>query len=66
MDFYLLIKNTGKIIDKGLSKDFNLIRLKNLPQINLKLLQKEQFKKQQKQLVVLFMKRLRIKLKNSP
>ena len=48
-------KNIGKNINKKLSGKYSkklLIMLNNLQQIRLKLLQKEQFKKQLKQLVI--------------
>ena len=43
-----------KLWVKDISKNFKnlLTLLKNLPQIDLKLLQKEQFRKQQKQLMI--------------
>ena len=48
-------KNNGKNISKTLSGKYSqklLIMLKNLQQMHLKLLQKDSFKKQQKQLVI--------------
>ena len=42
-------KNLVNIVDKNI-----LFMLKNLQQMHLKLFQKESFKKQQKQLVILF------------
>ena len=48
-------KNIGKNISKNLSGKYSqnvLILLNNLQQMYLKLLQKELFKKQQKQLVI--------------
>ena len=52
-------RDMGKNIDKDVSKNLSgkysqkiLIMLNSLPQMRLKLLQKEQFKKQQKQLVI--------------
>ena len=48
-----MVKNIDKIRSKNLSSEYSqnlLIMLKNLPQTRLKLPQKEQFKKQQKQL----------------
>ena len=59
MDFLSLAKNmdknNGKNISKTLSGKYSqklLIMLKNLQQMHLKLLQKDSFKKQQKQLVI--------------
>ena len=42
-----------------------LIILKSLLQMHLKLLQKDQFRKEQKQLVILFVIKLQIKLQKS-
>ena len=57
--FLSFVKNMGKNIGKNTSKSVSvntakyfLIVLNNLPQMRLKLLQKKQFKKQQKQLVI--------------
>ena len=57
--FLSFVKNMGKNIGKNASKSVSvntakyfLIVLNNLPQMRLKLLQKKQFKKQQKQLVI--------------
>ena len=58
LGFFLLkvsVKNTGKNISKNLSGKYSqkiLDHVKNLQQIHLKLLQKESFKKQQRQLVI--------------
>ena len=49
-----MVKNIDKIKSKSLSSEYSqnlLIMLKNLSQMRLKLPQKEQFKKQQEQLV---------------
>ena len=54
-DFCLLPENIGKSIRKNLSSKYSrnfLIMLKNLLQVHLKVLQKEQFKKQLKQPVI--------------
>ena len=48
-------KNIGKMISKNLSGKYSpgmLAMLKNLQQTHLKLLQKQSFKKQQKQLLI--------------
>ena len=51
--FLSFARNVGKNIVKNISKAKNfLIMLKNLQQMHLKLLQKDSFKKQQKQLVI--------------
>ena len=55
--FLSFAKNIGRNIGKNISKNLSnnrdfLIMLKNLLQMHLKLLQKEQFKKQQKKLVI--------------
>ena len=61
--FLSFAKNIGKMLVKILAKTQvktemvniarnSLIMLNNLPQMSLKLLQEEQFKKQQKQLVI--------------
>ena len=59
MEFCLLLKNMGKNIGKNISKYLSskygqkiLITLSNPPQMHLKQLQKRQFKKQKKQLVI--------------
>ena len=58
-EFLSFNKNMGKSIGKEISKNLSgkysqnfLIIPKNLPQMHLKLSQKEQFKKQQKQLLI--------------
>ena len=51
-------KNLVNIVDKNI-----LFMLKNLQQMHLKLFQKESFKKQQKQLVILLVIKLLIKSK---
>ena len=48
-------KNIGKHISKNVSSKYRLkplTMLNNLPQMHLKLLQKERFKKQQRRLVI--------------
>ena len=57
--FLSIAKHMGKNTDKNISKNVSskcsqnfLIMLNNHLQMHLKLLQKEQFKKQQKQLVI--------------
>ena len=59
--FFPFAKNMGKNIGRNISKNLsgkyrqNILdhaKLNNLPQMRLKLLQKEPFKKQQKQLVI--------------
>ena len=47
----ILVKIQLKTVGTNTVKNF-LITLNNLPQIHFKLLQKKQFKKQQKQLVI--------------
>ena len=63
----------GKNIDKNISKSFSgkhsqkfLDHAKNLQEMHLKLLQKESFKKQQKQLVISFVIKLLIGSQNPP
>ena len=56
--FLSFAKNMGRNIGKNISKNLSskhrnfLIMLNNLLQMHLKLLQRERFKKQQKQLVI--------------
>ena len=56
--FLSFVKNMGKNIGKNVNKNLSgkyinlLVMLNNLQQMRLKLLQKKQFKKQQKQLVM--------------
>ena len=63
------IKNMGKNIDKDISKNLgSKYRLKILDPLNnqyLKLLQKKQLKKQQKQLVIWFVIKLLLKLQKN-
>ena len=62
-----MARNIGKNICKkalNIAKTF-LITLNNQPQMHLKLLQKEQFRKHQKQLVISFVIKLLTKLQKS-
>ena len=67
--FFPFIKNMGKNIDKDISKNLgSKHRLKILDPLNnqyLKLLQKKQLKKQQKQLVIWFVIKLLLKLQKN-
>ena len=47
-----MAKYIGKYISKNLSSKYSQKKKKNLPQMHLKLLQKERLKKQTKQLVI--------------
>ena len=60
----LFIKGYGLFFKINISKNF-LIMLNNLEQMHLKLLQKVQFKKQQKQLVIWLVTKLLIELRKS-
>ena len=68
--FFPFAKNTGKNIGKNKSKNLSgkydqtsLIMLSSIQKMRLKLLQKEQFKKQQRQLVIWLVIKLLITLR---
>ena len=60
----IFVKGYGLFSKINISKNF-LIMLNNLEQMHLKLLQKELFKKQQKQLVIWLVTKLLIELRKS-
>ena len=75
-EFSSFTKNMGKNIAKNIIKSLSskysqdqgryvLIKVSNLQQMHLKLLQKESFKKQQKQLVIWLVIKLLMKLQES-
>ena len=71
-EFLSFVQDMGTNIGINISKNLVvktaknlLIILKSLLQMHLKLLQKDQFRKEQKQLVILFVIKLQIKLQKS-
>ena len=66
--FFSFVKNIGRNISKSLSEKYSqkfLIMLNKMQLIYLKLLQKGQFQKQQKHLVIWFAIKLLVKLQKS-